>query len=72
MNNTANNPTPNGNTPPRPLYQLTRLIAMLERQAEANLAREAANHLAATAPPPRKVLHDRPRNPDTRDSPAQV
>jgi hypothetical protein len=42
-------------TPPRPPYQLTRLIEMLERQAEANQAREAANHLAGTAPPPRTV-----------------
>jgi hypothetical protein len=42
-------------TQPRPPYQLTRLIEMLERQAEANRAREAANHLAATAPPPRTV-----------------
>jgi hypothetical protein len=53
------NPTSTSNrgtaTPPRPPYELIHLISMLDRQAEAEKAREMSNQPAATRPPDWKV-----------------
>ncbi len=72
MNNQTTDNTPRNDPQPKPLYHLARRIAVPDRRAEANRAREAANHLAATMPPNWKVrAHGRSRSPDPRDSPAQ-